>query len=89
MAMYAEYTYHFQLRKERKHAAQEKDRLVEMMEGLKLQNDMMIRQNKEQAIKTDQVLDNLDEARGERDAIAEQCDAIAQDIEAVRYRGRA
>ena len=84
MAMYAEYTHHFQLRKERRRAAQEKDILVKMMEDLKLQNETVIRQQKDQAIKTDQVLENLDEARGERDAIAKQCDAIAEDIDAVR-----
>ena len=38
MAMYAEYTHHFKLREERKRASQEKDRLIKMMEELKLDN---------------------------------------------------
>jgi len=97
MAMYTEYTYHFQLRKERRRTELEKDSLIKMMESLKLEaeqakqereqaakrHDDLIRRYEDQAIKTDQVLENLDEARGERDAIAEQCEAITEQCEAI------
>ena len=88
MTMYTEYTHHFQLRKERRLAELEKDSLIKMMEAFKLEaakrHDDLIRRYEDQAIKTDQALENLDEARGEREVIAEQCEATINNLHEVR-----
>jgi len=76
-AMYAEYTRHFLMRRERQRAELEKTDLIAMMERMRLDQAEQHRQQ------MDHINEYVEEARDDRDAMAKQVDVIAKQNETI------
>lgn len=80
-AMYAEYTRHFLMRRERQRAELEKTDLIAMMERMRLEQAEQLKQQHQQQM--DHINEYVEEARDDRDAMAKQVDVITKQNETI------